>query len=231
MRHVQVAPALAEQVYQAILDEICSGRLAPGTHLIQEQLAKKLGVSRQPVQQAIALLRSDGLVEEVGKRGVRVSSLDLDAMVHHYEIRAQLDALAARNAAKRVAADTSVADGFRASAKAILSAGRKAVRKGDIAEMIRQDEALHRLIYDTSGNPLLAPTSEPHWRFLRRVMGDVLRTAEPPHEIWEQHAEIVDTVLAGDSRLAETLMTDHATQAAALLERRSDRSRERSSLA
>ncbi|NIR59688.1 MAG: GntR family transcriptional regulator, partial [Gammaproteobacteria bacterium] len=77
---------LAEQVYQAILDEICDGTLSPGAHLVQEQLAERLGVSRQPIQQAIALLKADGLVEEAGKRGVRVTPLDATAMRHHYEI-------------------------------------------------------------------------------------------------------------------------------------------------
>ena len=98
MSLIQTAPALADQVYEAIFDEICSGRLTPGTHLKQEQLAGQFGVSRQPVQQAMALLKADGLIEEVGKRGLRVSHLDIDTMHHHYEVRALLDGLAARNA-------------------------------------------------------------------------------------------------------------------------------------
>ncbi len=53
---LQTAPSLTEQVYDAIVDEISDGRLAPGMHLVQEQLARRLGVSRQPVQQAMARL-------------------------------------------------------------------------------------------------------------------------------------------------------------------------------
>jgi DNA-binding GntR family transcriptional regulator len=225
MKHIQTAPALAEQVYQAILDEICSGRFAPGTHLVQEQLAEKLGVSRQPVQQAIALLKSDGLVEGVGKRGVHVSSLDLAAMRHHYEIRALLDGLAARRAAIRIADEPAIAEQFRKAAGSVLEAGRKAVAKGDIAAMVRHDEAFHRLVYESSGNPMLAETAEPHWRFLRRVMGDVLRKAEPPREIWHEHEAIVEAVIAGDPAAAERLMTEHATRAAQLLARSGDEGR------
>lgn len=217
MNIIQTAPALAEQVYQAILDEICSGRLTPGTHLKQEQLAERLGVSRQPVQQAMALLKADGLVEEVGKRGLRVSHLDLATMHHHYEIRALLDGLAARATAARLAGDPAARDGFERQVRAIIATGRKAVDSGDVGEMVRQDEAFHRLFYDASGNPLLAQTAEPHWRFLRRVMGDVLRHAEPPHDIWNQHEAIARAVLAGDPPVAERLMTGHACRAAQLL--------------
>ena len=58
MSIIRTAPALADQVYEALVDDICSGRLAAGTHLKQEQLADQLGVSRQPVQQAMALLKA-----------------------------------------------------------------------------------------------------------------------------------------------------------------------------
>lgn len=63
---IRTAPGLAEQVYRAVLDEICDGALAPGASLVQEQLAERFGVSRQPIQQAMALLKADGLVEEAG---------------------------------------------------------------------------------------------------------------------------------------------------------------------
>ena len=104
------------------------------------------------------------------------------------------------------AADHAVRKAFEKQARAILAAGRKAVNKGDVPEMVRQDEAFHRLFYETSGNPLLAQTAEPHWRFLRRVMGDVLRHAEPPHDIWDQHEAIVEAVLEGRCSAAANLM-------------------------
>jgi DNA-binding GntR family transcriptional regulator len=91
------------------------------------------------------------------------------------------------------------------------------VRKGDVPEMVRQDEAFHQLFYASSGNPLLAQTAEPHWRFLRRVMGDVLRHAEPPHDIWDQHEAIADAALSGDAGRCGELMDAHASRAARLL--------------
>jgi len=217
MKTIRPAPGLAEQVYQAILDEICDGALAPGEHLVQEQLAERLGVSRQPIQQAMALLKADGMVEDVGKRGVRVAPLDLDLMRHHYDIRAALDGLAARAAAERARVNPAMAADLRRRGRAILAAGEAAVAKGAVREQIRHDERLHALIYEASGNPLLARTAEPHWRFLRRVMGEVLRHGEPPRTIWRQHAEILDAIVAGDPALARDRAVSHILMAADML--------------
>jgi DNA-binding GntR family transcriptional regulator len=216
MKLLKQTPNLGEQVYEALVDEICSGALPAGSHLVQEQLAERLGVSRQPVQQAMARLKADGIVEEIGRRGLWVAPLDPELMRHHYEIRAVLDGLAARLAADRVR--DGAASGFRGRADEILAAGARAVSSGDTAGQVRQDRALHVLIYDMSGNPLLARTAEPHWRFLQRAMGEVLRQAKLPKEIWRQHAEIIDAIAAGRSDEAARLMVTHDLDAARTLQ-------------
>lgn len=81
MKPITSTPSRAEQVYFAIRDSICDGALEAGTHLVQEDLAARLGVSRQPVQQAMALLKNDGLVLEQGARGLYVAPLDAEATV------------------------------------------------------------------------------------------------------------------------------------------------------
>ena len=217
MKLLTTQRSLAEQVYEAIVDEICDGALQAGSHLVQEQLAERLGVSRQPVQQAMALLKADGMVEEIGRRGLCVTPLDADTMRHHYDIRAALDGVAARMAAMRIADAPELGASFAEAADEILNLGQTAVDDGDVAGQVRQDMALHTLIYETSGNPLLARTAEPHWRFLRRAMGEVLRCATLPREIWRQHAAIVGAVAAGDAVQAEKLMVEHDLAAAQTL--------------
>ncbi|MEK9763914.1 MAG: FCD domain-containing protein [Deltaproteobacteria bacterium] len=73
---------------------------------------------------------------------------------------------------------------------------------------------IHALIYELSGNPLLSRTAESHWRFLRRAMGEILRRAKLPNEIWRQHAEIVDAIASGDEDLSFELMIEHDLGAA-----------------
>ncbi|MEJ2027856.1 MAG: GntR family transcriptional regulator [Limibacillus sp.] len=215
MSIIQTAPGLTEQVYQAILDEICDGVLPPGAHLVQEQLAERFGVSRQPVQQALALLKSDGLIQEIGKRGLRVAELDLTLMQQHYA--AAKPSRAARSAALRAKQDPAVAAQIEEAGSAMIERGLGAVERKDTLEQIRADEAFHKLIYEASGNPLLTGTAEVHWRFLRRVMSDVLRRAQPPVSIWSQHAAILAAVVAGDEQHAETRASDHIGIAASAL--------------
>jgi DNA-binding GntR family transcriptional regulator len=211
-------PGRSEQVYQMLLDAICDGSLAPGAHLVQEQVAARLGVSRQPVQQALAILRTEGLLVELGKRGLFVAPLELETVRHHYEIRSALDGLAARRAAERAGSDKAVQAQLDGEGAAILAAGRAAVTGGQVAELVKLDIAFHAFLYQASGNPLLLPSAEPHWRQLRRVMGEVLRRAQEPTEVWRQHEEILKAVLAGDASRADELAVNHVASARRRLE-------------
>lgn len=219
MKPLKPTPGLTEQVYQALLDEICGGKLTPGTHLVQEQLAADLGVSRQPIQQALAMLKNEGLLQELGKRGLFIAPLDLAEMRHHYEIRAALDGLAARLAAERVKASKKLAAELEAVGAAKIAAGRAAIAKGSIPQMVASDLAFHTFVYEASGNPLLAPTAALHWRQLRRVMGEVLRRAEPPETIWRQHEAVLAAIVRGDTVRAEAEAIAHVGTAAQRLER------------
>ena len=105
MAQLQTQPTLVEQVVNAIVSEIVDGDLPANARLIQDELARAYGVSRQPVQQALLLLRDRGLVREAPGRGLIVSPLDVDFVRNLYEVRAMLDGLAARLAAERGLSD------------------------------------------------------------------------------------------------------------------------------
>lgn len=214
MQPLATQPGLTEQVYKALIDEICDGGLPPGTHLVQEQLAEKLGVSRQPIQQALAMLKNEGLLEELGRRGLFVARLDPAVMGHHYAIRAALDGLGARQAAMQAAASQEAARRMRREGQALIEAGVRAIEAGGLSRLVQCDVEFHGFVYDASGNPLLAATAEPHWRYLRRVMSEVYRQADPPPEIWRQHGEILDAIVRGDAERAEAAAIHHVRRAA-----------------
>ncbi|WP_425403696.1 GntR family transcriptional regulator [Hwanghaeella sp.] len=217
MSVIRAVPNLTDQVYQLVVDEICDGVLPAGAHLVQERLAERFGVSRQPVQQAIALLKADGLIEEVGKRGMQVASLDLPAMRHHYQLRGALDGLAARLAAERVVCNPDLSRDFEKRGLDIVARGLKAVRSGSVGNQIREESAFHFFVYEISGNPLMAKSAEPHWRYLRRAMGDRLRETPQPETIWEQHRGILEAIIAGAPDEAEKRAKDHVALATEML--------------
>src|SRR5215475_5727122 len=99
------SPNLSEQVYARILEAIIDRTLLPGQRITQNELAERLGVSRQPVSHALHLLHRQGLVTESGRRGFEVSPLDPVRIRQLYEVRGAIDALAARLAAARAKSD------------------------------------------------------------------------------------------------------------------------------
>lgn len=206
---LSIEPDLVERVYQTLLAAISDGELAPGARLTQEELAEKLDVSRQPVLQALRLLKRDGLVVDSGKRGVMVKPLDPALIDQVYQLRQALDGLAARLAAERKAALDA----------ALIDSGRRAARSRNVSAMIEADVAFHNSIYAASGNPLIAESARRHWAHIRRVMGAVLRTAGARASVWDEHAAILEAIRRGDARGAERLSREHAEVAGRALTR------------
>lgn len=200
---LQAAPDLVDRVYRALLDAISDGSLAPGARITQEDIAEQLAVSRQPVLQALRLLKKDGLVQDAPGRGLIVTPLDATSIAQVYQVRGALDVLAARLAAGR-----------RATIDAgIIDQGRRAARGRNIKAMIEVDIAFHNAIYEASGNPLIGASARPHWVHLRRVMGASLQSAPRREAIWEEHAAIAEAIAAGDADRAADLIDHHALRA------------------
>ena len=208
MKILAAQPKLVELVQDAILAEIASGKLPPGARIIQEQIAQELGVSRQPVQQALLVLRNLGVLREAPGRGLQVAPLDLEHVRDMYDMRAVIEGLAFRKAAERNA------ESAAERGAAYLAAGRKAVAAGNVARMIQADMAFHAFIYELSQNPLVAPVMDTHWTNTQRVMGEVLLRDEQPRAIWDQHEALLKAVVTGDGNAAERLARQHIEQAA-----------------
>ncbi|MGH1417955.1 MAG: GntR family transcriptional regulator [Hyphomicrobiaceae bacterium] len=209
MKPIAPAPSLADQAYQALVDEICGGSLPSGSHLVQDQLAKRLGVSRQPIQQVMGRLKADGLVEDAPGRGMAVVALDPSLITSRYQIRSAMDGLAAHLSAIRAGSSAKVKDQIAQRGQAIVKAGMNAVKVKSIKKMVAHDVEFHNFLYACSGNPLLAATCEPHWLHLRRVMSEVLQKAALPKDIWQQHADILNAILDGDARGSKSFAVKH----------------------
>jgi DNA-binding GntR family transcriptional regulator len=200
---LEAAPDLVERVYRSLGDAISDGSLAPGQRITQEDIAQQLAVSRQPVLQALRLLKKDGFVEDAPGRGLQVAQLDPEWMRKVYEVRGALDALAARLAAQRR---------YRMDPQ-LLERGREAARGDDVKAMIDADLAFHVALYAAAGNPLIEQSAQLHWRHLRRVMGAVLQQAGQREAVWDEHQAIADAIAAGDGQRAGRLIEEHSLHA------------------
>ena len=168
---------------------ICSGELAPGARLTQEELAASLSVSRQPVLQALRMLKRDGLAIDAGRRGLIVAPIDPALIEDLYEVRGVLEGLprgSRRSPGRR-------------SIPAWSSAGGRPLARGHFAALIDADIAFHNAIYAASGNPLIAESASRHWHHIRRAMGGVLQAAGPRDWVWDEHQAIVDAINTGDA--------------------------------
>jgi len=204
---LETTPDLADQVYRALLDAISAGTLAPGQRITQEELAEQLAVSRQPVMQALRLLKKDGFVQDAPGRGLQVTPLDPRWIAQVYEVRGALDTLAVRRAAeRRTRLDP-----------ALFKRGRAAVARGDIKAMIDADLAFHSALYQAAQNPLIEQSALLHWHHIRRAMGEALQTSALREPVWDEHEAIAQAVAEGDAEQAEALMRRHSDQASAHL--------------
>jgi DNA-binding GntR family transcriptional regulator len=204
---LETAPDLVDQVYRSLLDAISEGSLAPGARITQEDIAEQLAVSRQPVLQALRLLKKDGFVLDAPGRGVQVAPLDVNWIGKVYQVRSALDALAVRLAAShRYQID-----------RKLIEQGRKAVRGKNIKAMIDADMAFHNAIYAASQNPLIEQSAHLHWRHLRRVMGAVMQSTRQREAVWDEHEAIAAAIASGNAARAVKLIDHHSEQASSHL--------------
>jgi DNA-binding GntR family transcriptional regulator len=207
-------PNLIDQAYARILEAIIDRTLPPGHRIRQNELAERLGVSRQPVSHALHLLHRQGLVAESGRRGFEVTLLDPTGIRQLYEVRGAIDALAARLAAGRIKSDAA----GRARLEAAIRAGAADARNAPLAKLIAFDVDFHSAIYRLSGNPAIEEMIAPQWPHMRRAMASVLAELDYRDSAWAEHSMIGKHILSGNGLAAENAALSHAREAGRLME-------------
>jgi DNA-binding GntR family transcriptional regulator len=213
-------PNLIDQVYSRILEGIADHTLPPGHRIRQNELADKLGVSRQPVSHALHLLHRQGLVAESGRKGFEVTRLDPVRIRQLYEVRSAIDGLAARLAAERASGDAA----GRAALERALDAGRTLSDTTTLSQLIALDVDFHRAIYRLSGNPAVEEMMAPQWPHMRRSMATVLGELDYRASAWTEHEKIAAHIFAGHADAAQAAAQVHALAAGRMTEERLKRS-------
>lgn len=200
---------LRDQIHERLRSAILTGELAPGTPVIEADLAARLGASRTPVREALRRLESEGLVVPRGARGSVVRNVPPDEARCIFEIRSALEALAARRAARR--RDPAALNRI-GEALASMSAN-----VDDPVALERADTAFHDEIVAAAGGDrltrMLTDIREETiaYRFLS------LRDGARRRATVAEHTAIFKALRAGDADAAASAMAHHVENAAAVV--------------
>jgi DNA-binding GntR family transcriptional regulator len=198
----------SERAYASLREDIVGWRLPPGSVLAEVEQSERLGVSRTPLREALGRLVADGLVAQLGGRGLVVTAVSLADVTALFELRQALEQEAARLAAAR--RDPEV---FRALREEFRDAAE--LPRGTDPGRVRYYELVARFdgaMDAAAANPYLVGalrTLRPHLARIRRVSKDNL---DRLHAAAREHLLIVDAVLAGDADLAAAATRVHLHQ-------------------
>jgi GntR family transcriptional regulator of gluconate operon len=211
MRPLNSPRLLAEDAAASIRTAILTGQLKPGERLVEATVARQLNVSRGPVREALKLLGAEGLVQDEPRRGAFVLSLEPSDLREIYDLRAALEA----RAAKRVTEAAKPAS-LRALRRAYSEMQNQA-EQGDVTTFARADLKFHETICLLSGNERL------HAMFLRYVplLYSLIKLDEFLYSSMDivaaDHVPMLEAVESGDAATAARLFEAHSDHAQELV--------------
>jgi DNA-binding GntR family transcriptional regulator len=199
---------LTRMVVDRLRERILGGALPGGERLVEGRLSEDLGVSRMPVREALRQLASEGLVTIEPRRGATVTQFSEEQVRELVEVRATLEGLNAKLAAKRHDPEK-----IR-ELQEILSEGVRLSETGDAATLMQLNLRFHDALANIAANSVL--------RDIMRSLRDRTALLFTPmntgrgKQNWQEHAAILRAVIDGDAELAALLATRHVYSAAGM---------------
>ncbi|WP_019547305.1 GntR family transcriptional regulator [Streptomyces sulphureus] len=200
-------PISAHSVCAAIRDEIIAGAFPPGSRLTEDLLARRYGVSRVPVREALRTLNSEGFVTTRPHAGAFVAELTSREAADLLDVRLLLEPLgAARAAQRRTEAHLRVLRG-------LVRLGRRRVTQGHLSDLRQLGDWFHETLAQAADSRGLADLLTQ----LRRKVA-WLYAVEPAARAtdWQERGALVDAVARGDAERARALAAREAERSAAL---------------
>jgi DNA-binding GntR family transcriptional regulator len=216
---------LVDRLAGAIQTRVLSGDVPVGTRLRQEALAEEFGVSRTPVREALRKLQVSGLVELLPNRGAVVRGPSAREIREAYEVRAELEGLAAELAAGRISDRDllrlrEAQALFRKSVETLIA--RRARRRApwkDESVWVQANDLFHQAILDAAGNARLSDTiADLHRSFPRDLTWTALsQSSRLLEENIEQHEAVLEAIEQRDPAEARRRMIEHVRSAGELV--------------
>ncbi|WP_030667953.1 GntR family transcriptional regulator [Streptomyces sp. NRRL B-1347] len=192
---------LRERVYEALLELITTRALRPGQHLVESELAGHLGVSRQPVREALQRLNTEGWVDLRPAQGAFVHEPTEEEADQLLTVRTLLEAEAAR-----LAAANAGSAGIEALEE-LCARGESAVAAGDVDLVVATNAAFHAKVMDLAGNVVLAELAGRVDRRVRWYYTPVAR--QRGVQSWVEHRDLIAAIAARDEARATAVMRAH----------------------
>ncbi|REK88211.1 GntR family transcriptional regulator [Streptomyces inhibens] len=192
---------LRERVYEALLELITTRALRPGQHLVESELAGHLGVSRQPVREALQRLNTDGWVDLRPAQGAFVHEPTEEEADQLLTVRTLLEAEAARLAAANTGS-AGIAELERLCAK-----GERAVLDDEVDVAVATNAEFHAKVMELAGNAVLAELAAQVGRRVRWYYTPVAR--QRGKQSWIEHRELIAAIADRDEERATAVMRAH----------------------
>jgi DNA-binding GntR family transcriptional regulator len=217
--------ALVDQLATSIRARVLSGEIAVGSRLPQERLASEFGVSRTPIREALRKLQADGVVELQPNRGAIVRGATAREIREAYEVRAELEGLAAELAATRIgdAQLEELHEAQRLFGDAITTLVADGVGEAGAddanGEWTRANDLFHRVIQEAAGNQrLMQIVQDVHRAFPRGLTWSALRrSSRLLEQNVEEHHAILAAIEQRDAEKARRAMVAHVRHAGDLV--------------
>jgi len=200
---IQSHRPLREIVYEELRNLILTGKIKPGTRMMEIELAEDMGVSRTPIREAIRKLEKEGLVVIEPRKGAYASEVSVKDMVDILEVRANLEGLAAYLAAERMT---------ETEKKALEETSENfnnAVIEGNMAEMISYDTKFHHMIVESSKNNHLIHMVEQLQELVLRFRYIYYKDFKRAEEMLPEHKQICGEILSGNGANARYAAFNH----------------------
>lgn len=198
--------SLADVAYESIRDWLLTLDIRPGELVNDEILAKRLGMGRTPVREALKRLELDRLVKTYPRRGTFATRVDVTDLAFISEIRTQLEPLAASRAAR--VASPAVRAGLRATLETVeaFDAG-----EATVTETLQLDARVHQGLYAAAANPHLEDILIRYDNLATRIWCMVIdRLPDLSHHVHE-HVDLLRAVIDGDEDRAAELARAHVS--------------------
>jgi len=206
---------LGEVAYVRLIDAIRHAGLKPGEPLSKNRISKAMGISRTPVREAIQRLAQEGLIEIIPGRMITIAAPSLGEVLDAIDVRQRLEpwlaSLVAGNLSPKAVAQMHES----------LDIMSRAAQEDDRSAWSKADTIYHELLSEYCPNQFLGDiVLQARNRVLRTFTDDYFTTQKYIIDGTEEHREIAEVIIQGDSEKAEELMHRHVQNVRANLLRR-----------